>query len=59
MFKSMAPWPSGKAKVCNTSTPSPNLGGASKKIMGTQSGTHYFFAYHSLFRVCSAHLCAG
>ena len=26
----MAPWPSGKAKVCNTSTPSPNLGGASK-----------------------------
>ena len=27
----MAPWPSGKAKVCNTSTPSPNLGGASKK----------------------------
>ena len=30
----MAPWPSGKAKVCNTSTPSPNLGGASKKKKG-------------------------
>ena len=26
----MAPWPSGKAKVCNTSTPSSNLGVASK-----------------------------
>ncbi len=26
-----APWPSGKAKVCNTSTPSSILGGASKK----------------------------
>ena len=25
----MAPWPSGKAKVCNTSTPGSNPGGAS------------------------------
>ena len=28
----MAPWPSGKAKVCNTSIPSSILGGASKKL---------------------------
>ena len=28
--KNMAPWPSGKAQVCNTSIPSSNLGGASK-----------------------------
>ena len=27
----MAPWPSGKAKVCNTSIPGPIPGGASKK----------------------------
>ena len=27
----MAPWPSGKAKVCNTSIPSSILGGASKQ----------------------------
>ena len=26
-----APWPSGKAKVCNTSTPGSNPGGASKE----------------------------
>ena len=26
----MAPWPSGKAKVCNTSIPGPIPGGASK-----------------------------
>ena len=29
--ENMAPWPSGKAQVCNTSIPSSNLGGASKK----------------------------
>ena len=38
----MAPWPSGKAKVCNTSIPSPNLGGASKKKIGTQKGAYLF-----------------
>ena len=27
----MAPWPSGKAKVCNTSTPGSNPGGASQE----------------------------
>ena len=29
-FERMAPWPSGKAKVCNTSIPGPIPGGASK-----------------------------
>ena len=27
----MAPWPSGKARVCKTLIPGPNPGGASKK----------------------------
>ena len=28
----MAPWPSGKARVCKTLIPGPNPGGASKKL---------------------------
>ena len=30
------PWPSGKAKVCNTSIPGPIPGGASKKAQDTK-----------------------
>ena len=40
----MAPWPSGKAKVCNTSIPGPIPGGASKKI-GTHKGAYLFGGY--------------
>ena len=37
----MAPWPSGKAKVCNTSIPGPIPGGASKK-KSTPKGAFLF-----------------
>ena len=43
-----APWPSGKAKVCNTSTPSSILGGASKNLLGRSSGRFLLFHF-SLF----------
>ena len=36
-----APWPSGKAKVCNTYIPSSSLGGASKKT-STHKGACFF-----------------
>ena len=39
----MAPWPSGKAKVCNTSIPSSILGGASKTKTPAQSGGGFRF----------------
>ena len=54
----MAPWPSGKAKVCNTSTPSPNLGGASKKDR-TPIGVLSFFAVTHQFRPAPCNLLCG
>ena len=36
-----APWPSGKAKVCNTYIPSSSLGGASRKT-STRKGACFF-----------------
>ena len=47
----MAPWPSGKAKVCNTSIPSPNLGGASKKRIAPIR-VLFFFCSHSPIGLC-------
>ena len=40
----MALWPSGKAKVCNTSTPGSNPGGASQSP-DYQSGLFYVLEY--------------
>ena len=44
----MAPWPSGKAKVCNTSTPGPNPGGASKNKSTAREQCFCF--WNDLFR---------
>ena len=50
----MAPWPSGKAKVCNTSIPGPIPGGASKKD-GYPNGYPSFLPLPPLHRI---RLCA-
>ena len=50
----MAPWPSGKAKVCNTSIPGPIPGGASKKD-GYPNGYPSFLPFSPLHwtRLCA------
>ena len=50
--KNMAPWPSGKAKVCNTSIPGPIPGGASRKKHICNADV-LFFSYLRLRRVKS------
>ena len=49
----MAPWPSGKAKVCNTSIPGPIPGGASKKD-GYPNGYPSFLTCYARREPCSA-----
>ena len=50
----MAPWPSGKARVCKTLIPGPNPGGASKMNntpnLNHNSSIGVLFVFNNLYR---------